>query len=79
VLAPFGKNELPIVDDMILKAAAGCVVFIESGIVAAMNQFNVRSAQETPQPVPPRDQRVRHGVAAPPGVSPGSASGENPD
>ncbi len=42
VLEPFGKEEVPAVQEVVERAAEGVRVFLEEGIDAAMSRFNAR-------------------------------------
>jgi PTH1 family peptidyl-tRNA hydrolase len=48
VLAPFLNEELPIVDEMVRRAADACESWLEVGLEKTMNQFNVGSGASTP-------------------------------
>lgn len=43
VLSVFETEELPIVNEMILKARSACLTFISEGISMAMNKYNLRT------------------------------------
>ncbi len=47
VLAPFRSEERPIIDEAIIKAADAVETFVEDGLTAAMNRFNVRGESRT--------------------------------
>lgn len=40
VLAPFGKEEKPVIDEMVLKGAQACEMWLEKPFLEVMNDFN---------------------------------------
>ena len=47
VLSTFEPDELPIVDEMILKARGAALTFLNEGICSAMNKYNPKTIKES--------------------------------